>query len=451
MKRTRVKFLLDWLTSSNRKPLVVRGARQVGKTWLVRDFAKNQGLKLVELNFEKNPSFSTLFSSNEPKEILLNLQAHFGYKIVPEESLLFLDEVQAAPTILATLRWFAEEMPEIPVIAAGSLLEFTLAKHEFSMPVGRISYMHLEPLSFEEFLVAIGEEELKKYLEEFHWEVKIPQAIHEKLIKAVKEYLIIGGMPAAVSSWVDRKDPSSVNQIHFDLLATYRDDFAKYSGRLSTDRLDDVLRAIPRQLGQKFVYSRVNSEISSAPIKQALELLSMAFLCHRVVATSGNGLPLGAETNERFTKVIMLDCGLASAALGLSLKQLLQVSEIDLVNDGGMAEQLTGQLLRTIYLPYATPAHYYWQRNGKSNAEIDYLIGHEALVVPIEVKAGKTGSLKSLHQFMSEKKKSIAVRINSDFPSKGPVCLKDTLGQPVDYQLFSIPFYLIGQLDRIIS
>ena len=158
-------------------------------------------------------------------------------------------------------------MPELPVIAAGSLLDFTLAKHEFSMPVGRIGYLYLEPLSFEEFLDAVGQHELRAYLENYDWNINIPTAIHSQLIKTIKEYLVVGGMPAAVSTWAAEKAPDTVNQIHFDLLTTYRDDFAKYSGRLTIERLEDVMSSVPRQLGKKFVYKHANSEVSYSPTK----------------------------------------------------------------------------------------------------------------------------------------------------------------------------------------
>ena len=343
-------------------------------------------------------------------------------------------------------------MPELPVIAAGSLLDFALAEHEFSMPVGRIGYMYLEPLSFEEFLEALGQQELRNYLKDYNLNAAIPSAIHTQLMNTLKEYLIVGGMPAAVSTWAAEKEPSKVNQIHLDLLATYRDDFTKYSGRLTIDRLEDVMNSVPRQLGQKFVYKHANSQINTPPLKHALDLLSKARVCHRVVATAANGLPLGAETNEKFFKVIMLDCGLCSASLGLSLHQLRSLSEISMINSGGMAEQLAGQLLRTITPPYAPPYSYYWRRDKKgAEAEIDYVIAHEDQVVPIEVKAGKSGSLKSLHKFMEEKNKPIAVRFNSDVPSLCPVSVKIPNKSPVKYSLLSLPFYLIGQLHRLIN
>ena len=452
MKRDRTLFLIHWLNSNTRKPLIIRGARQVGKTWLIRDLANLQERRLIEINFEKRPDLESLFSSNDPKEIIINIAASMGSRIELSKTILFLDEIQAAPHLLEKLRWFAEDMPELPVIAAGSLLDFTLAKHEFSMPVGRIGYMYLEPLSFEEFLDAVGQHELRAYLENFEWNLNIPAAIHSLLMKAIKEYLVVGGMPAAVSSWATEKVPNAVKQIHFDLLTTYRDDFAKYSGRLSIERLEDVMRSVPHQLGKKFVYKDANSEVSAAPLKQALDLLSKAKVCHRIVATSANGLPLGAEVDERFLKVIMLDCGLCGASLGLSLHQLRSISEISMINSGGMAEQLVGQLLRTVTPAYIPPSLYYWQREKKgSEAEIDYIIQHANEVIPLEVKAGTTGTLKSLHQFVKEKKKTTAIRVNSDVPRLGPVYVKDSLESSIEYNLLSLPFYLLGQLHRLIN
>jgi len=452
MRRDRTSFLIEWLNSTKRKPLVIRGARQVGKTWLIRDLASSQDRQLIELNFEKRPILETLFSSNEPTEILTYISASSGQKIEPSKAILFLDEIQVAPRLLEKLRWFAEDMPELPVLAAGSLLDFALAKHEFSMPVGRIGYIYLEPLSFEEFLDALGQNELRTYLHNYDINLKIPEAIHIQLMKFIKEYLVVGGMPAAVSAWVSQKDLQVVNQIHFDLLTTYRDDFAKYSGRLSTERLEEIMNSVPRQLGNKFVYRNANSDVTTHSLKQALDLLCKARVCHYILSTAANGLPLYAEADEKYLKIIMLDCGLCNASLGLSLHQIVGLSELSMINNGGMAEQLVGQLLRTIFPAYMAPSLYYWLRKKTAAmAEIDYIIQHENYLVPLEIKAGSTGTLKSLQQFMLEKKKTIAVRINSDFPSVCTVNIKDSKGINVKYKLLSIPFYLIGQLHRLIK
>lgn len=450
MQRTCMRFLQDWLISTSRKPLVIRGARQVGKTWAVRELARLNSKTLIEINFEKNPHLVSLFATNDPQRILLNISA-ISRNINPEETILFLDEIQAAPELLATLRWFAEDMPELAVIATGSLLEFVLEKHTFSMPVGRIQYMYLEPLSFEEFLLAKNKSGLLHYIKEYQLAMPIPLAIHEELISIVKEYIIIGGMPEAVLSWITKNSLMDVNQVHNNLIATYKDDFNKYNGRLPAERLHEVIAATPFFLGEKFIYSKVNPDVQSASIKQALDLLCKARVCHKVFCSAGNGIPLAAELHKRYLKALFLDVGLCSALLGITFDQLSSAKNIHLINIGGISEQLTGQILRTITPLYIEPALYYWQRNEKdSNAEVDYLVQHKNFVVPLEVKAGSTGSLKSLHLFMQLKHLSRAVRVNTDMPSTMLVKTKDHLGNPIEYELISIPYYLLGELHRIL-
>lgn len=450
MKRKYVSYLQEWLTSRDRLPLVIRGARQVGKTWLVRHFAELQAKRLIELNFEKQPQLASFFEPNDPKQILLNLGAALNEPIDPRHCILFLDEIQAAPDLFAKLRWFAEDLPELPVIAAGSLLEFILEKHTFSMPVGRITYLHMEPLTFDEFLLACNKSGLIDYLNAFQWDMKIPNALHDQLLGLFKEYLIVGGMPAAVFSWITDRSLLKISRIQQDLMATYRDDFSKYCGRIDTERLEEVLMAVPELLGEKFVYSKVNSDVQSRSIKQALELLCKARLCHQVISCHANGVPLAAGVNKHYFKVIYLDVGLCSAALGFTMDQITKVDEINFINNGGLAEQVVGQLLRTIEMPYIEPALYYWLRHEKgSSAEVDYIVQHGSKVIPIEVKAGSTGSLKSLHLFMGLKQGSYALRINSNVPSRGLVQVKDQMGNDVQYTLFSLPFYLIGQIHRL--
>lgn len=452
MERAALNYLQNWLTSANRKPLVIRGARQVGKTWLVRRFTKLSKRTLIELNLEKNPAHASLFASNDVQQILLNLSALYNQKIDPADCLLFLDEIQAVPDLLGKLRWFAEELPQLPVIATGSLLEFVIDEPSFSMPVGRINYMHLEPLSFEEFLLASEKKPLYDYLANYDLSFEIPLAIHDQLITLFKEYLLVGGLPAVVVDWVSHRSLEHVNQIQHDLLATYRDDFSKYKGRVSIEKLDETMLAIPKMLGQKFVFKQVNSSVQANTIKQVLNLLEKARVAHRIQGCFANGVPLAAEVKEKYFKEIFLDVGLCGAALGLNLLQLNNTDEIMMINKGGIAEQVVGQMLRTINPPYIEPALYCWHREGsESNAEIDYVIQHGNQVIPIEVKAGSTGSLKSLHVFMELKKNAIAVRINSDLPSKTEVKVKGRVESIVEYTLFSLPFYLIGQIYRLIQ
>lgn len=452
MNRKAMTFLKHWIDDDDRKPLVIRGARQVGKTWMVRKLADLAEKQLIELNFEKNPRWRDLFSSNHPKDILLNLESELGLSITPENSLLFLDEIQAAPELLAKLRWFYEDMPYFAVVAAGSLLEFTLAEHEFSMPVGRIGYLHVEPLSFEEFLLAQGEEKLYDFLLSWELSKRIPVSIHEKLMSHIKEYMLIGGMPEAVFHWQKNRSLEKIEQIHHNLLATYRDDFSKYAKKIPSERLNEILETIPKSLGEKFVFSHANKQVPTEILKKALQLLNMARVCHKVFATQGNGVPLGAETKESFFKVILLDIGLVSCLLDIKLHQLKQLDTISLVNQGGLSEQLVGQLLRTLEPEYKEPKLYYWLREQKSSqAEVDYLIQHNGKVIPVEVKSGSTGSLKSLHQFIHTKGLSRAIRINADLPSITDVNVRTSTSDSVSFQLLSLPFYLTGQLFRLLE
>ena len=440
-----------WLKSANRKPMVVRGARQTGKTWLVRDFAKRNHLDLIELNLEKFPDRADLFSVNNPKEILKNIEADLAVKISPESTCLFLDEIQAAPELFPKLRWFREDMPELPIIAAGSLLEFALNKSQYSMPVGRITYFYLEPMSFFEFIVASGNEALYQKMMEFGPAKRIPQTLHEKCMDLYHQYCLIGGMPEAVQTWLDSRDIQECIKIKNDLLSTYRDDFYKYGGEIEARLLHRILLSVAEQLGNKFVYSRVDPGIQTPVIKKALMLLFQAKVCSMVAHTSGNGLPLGAQSNEKFFKALMLDVGLISAQLGLSSAKPLKTEKMVFANRGSLAEQFVGQQLRAAQATSTDPQLFYWQRTGGRVGEIDYILQHGNAIVPLEVKSGATGRMKSLHQFMAEKNLSLAVRIDATPPTVEDLDIKTTLGQPVKYRLLSIPLYLAERVGALID
>ena len=453
MKRAALNFLQDWLQSPSRKPLVVRGARQVGKTWLIRYLAEINNKLLIELNFEKNPEYKHYFTSNDPRIVLRYLEAEFQCTIDHKHSILFLDEIQAAPELISKLRWFAEDLPQLPVVAAGSLLEFTLANYPYSMPVGRIGYLHLEPLTFEEFLLALGKDKLYDFLTTatFSDLEQLPLPLHQQFMMLFKDYLIVGGMPTAVTSWIENESLEKVGHIHYDLLATYRDDFSKYAGKLEVARLEDVLMAIPKLLGKKFVYSHVNRDVSSASLKHALDLLTKARVCSKVSACSANGIPIAAGVKKNYFKMIFLDVGLVSSLLGLRMHQLMHGHDILLINNGAIAEQVTGQLLRTIEPMYMEPLLYYWMRDeNRSSAEVDYVIQQQTIIVPIEVKAGSSGHLKSLHLFMALKKLAVAIRINADLPSVAQINTSTLLNVTANYTLISLPFYLLGQLNRLL-
>jgi len=451
MKRFAAKELDNWLKIRNRKPMVLRGARQVGKTWLVRDLARRQKLKLIELNFERLPSLADLFSENNPEEILRNIEAEFAITIKPDSSLLFLDEIQAAPELFSKLRWFKEDMEELPVIAAGSLLDFALNKYQYSMPVGRITYFHLEQMSFFEFVLETGNEALYKKMYSFSLETVMPESLHKKSLDLYHDYCLVGGMPEVVQEWANSKNLKSCIKIQQDLLATYRDDFNKYGGKIDARLLAKIMLSLAEQLGNKFIYSRVDPAKKIAQIKDALTRLCQAKVCTKVLHTSGNGLPLGAESNEKFFKALMVDIGLVSVQLGLSSTKYSEARNIIFSNKGGLAEQFVGQQLRAAQTPLTEPQLFYWQRTGGRLGEIDYIIQHGNRVVPVEVKSGSAGSMKSLHQFMAEKRLDFAVRCNIYQPSVENIRVKTTLGKPVSYRLLSIPVYLTEALNGLIE
>ncbi|MBP9726995.1 MAG: ATP-binding protein [Gammaproteobacteria bacterium] len=451
MKRKITTELQRWLHSPRRKPLIIRGARQVGKTWLVRHLADIENKQLVELNFEREPRLISLFASNDPVQVLKNIAQHLGISLVTGQVLLFLDEIQRFPELLAKLRWFAEEMPELAVIAAGSLLDFALEEHTFSMPVGRVSYLYIEPLSFEEFLLALHQEALVGFLEQYRIGDVIPDIIHHQLLDYVREYTFVGGLPAAVEQWSMQQDLSLIHEIQHELVTTYQGDFAKYRNRLTLERLEDIWYAVPKMLGKQWKYSLVNSDVQAISLKQALHLLTLARICHPVHACAGDGMPLAAGVHNKVFKVLFLDIGLASNALGLVLKPRLG-EKFSLINEGGLAEQFIGQGLRLMFPTYVDPSLYYWSRERQgSAAEVDYLIQHEHRLIPVEVKAGKTGQMRSLHVLMALREWSFAVRFNADFPSLTPLNLKTALGADAKYELLSLPFYLVNQLSRFLA
>jgi len=448
------RFALDYLTSwkdrSSRKPLVIRGARQVGKSCLVRMFAEASFENLLEINFELSPETAALFSSRTPATILPLLEVRFDTRIIPGRTLLFLDEVQAAPEVFAALRYFHEQLPELHVLAAGSLLDFVLREHDFSMPVGRIEYLHLGPMRFEEFLAALGRDSLRRWLGEYTVGMDVPAAIHEEAMRLVKQYLVVGGLPDAVKAFVTDGSFRECAAVQQSMLSTFRDDFNKYSTRAQHHRVQKIFDKVPQLVGRKFIYSHVDREERSRDLKPALELLCLARLVHRVRHTHANGIPLGAEAEEKSFKALFLDVGLLCRSTGLGILDLENVEDLLLVNRGALGEQFVGQELLHSAEFFEEPAVYCWMRQKKhSSAEIDYVSAIRDTVYPIEVKAGKTGTLKSMHFFLLKKNRSFALRINSDIPSIFEGVTSLSVGENRPYRLLSLPFYLAGQLQRL--
>ncbi|MFN2366883.1 MAG: ATP-binding protein [Desulfurivibrionaceae bacterium] len=451
MDRGELQHLEQWRTRKNRKPLIVRGARQVGKTWLVREFARNFS-NLVEINFDKHPEKARLFQSRDIGKILQFLQIDANTDIIPGRTLLFLDEIQAAPEVLPLLRYFFEERPDLHVIGAGSLLEFVLADHDFAMPVGRVEYLHLGPMSITDFLRALGEERLASFLADFSLADAIPEPIHQTLLHYMKLFWVVGGMPAAVAGYRDSGRVAEAAREHEIILQTYEDDFSRYGRRIYPPRLRKVFRRLPAMVGGRLKYVQLDPEERARELADTLHLLELAQIWHRVRHSAGNGVPLGAEVKERDFKPLFLDIGLVSTSLGLSLSALETEDDLLLVNNGALAEQFVGQHLLDDRAPYERPRLFYWHRQQKSaGAEVDYLIAHGERVVPVEVKAGATGSLKSLQVFVTEKKTPVAVRFNAMPPSVARLETAIVGREKQPYLLLSLPLYLAGQSQRLLA
>jgi len=452
MKRELLKELEDWFDRENRKPLIIRGARQVGKTWVVREFAKSRFENLVEINFDLNPEKAGLFSSRNVEQIVRLLSVDLDVEMLPGKTLLFLDEIQSVPEVIPLLRYFYEKMPELHVIAAGSLLEFVLSEHTFSMPVGRIEYLFMGPMSFSEFLTAAGKETLRRFLADYRLDDPLPQSIHETLLDLLTLYCTVGGMPAAVRAYTRSGDLRLVAREQSSILQTYRDDFPKYGSRIDTRRLGTVFDAIPRLVGQKLKYVNIDRNERAKPLADSVEMLEKARVVYCVTHSAANGIPLGAEKNTKDRKPLFLDVGLLCCALGLKGTELHLAENLVLVNSGAVAEQFAGQHLLYAGESYAEPELYYWNREQRSSSsEVDYLFTHRSQVVPVEIKAGKAGSLKSLHVFAAEKRVPRAVRFNTDRPSRCMVSSVVASKPSHPFELISLPLYLIGEMERLLE
>ncbi len=449
MYRSASDYLLKWKNRKRRKPLVIRGARQVGKSYLVSMFAEQNFSDFIEVNFERNPEMKSLFTGT-PEKIIKLLELKYNKKIDIENTLLFLDEIQAAPEVFAKLRYFYEEVPELHIIAAGSLLEFLLENHTFSMPVGRIEYLHLGPMTFEEFLTANGNTMLVDFIQNFSLSEDVPESVHSDLISLFKAFLIIGGMPEAVSAFVETKSYHESEIVKESILGTYEDDFNKYSSRVNHGRILNVFKKLPLMVGEKFKYVNVDKNERAKDIAKALHLLEMARIVFLIKHSACNGVPLGSQVNEKKFKITFLDVGLMVSACGMSMLDIENADDVMMVNSGGLCEQFVGQHLLYLNEYYKKPELYYWVREAKSSsAEVDYVISSGTEIIPVEVKAGKTGRLKSLHQFVKEKGVDLSVRINLAKPSVFQESTRVPVGQSVEFNLLSIPFYLVGQVRRL--
>ena len=394
MIRDRLQDLMDWRDDPYRKPLILKGCRQVGKSWLVQEFGK-QFESYIEINFEKNKSVHTYFSSDLTlSTILEKISLLTNRKIEAGKTLLFFDEIQACEGAIQSLRYFKEEMPELHVIAAGSLLDFALNK--IGVPVGRIQFMHLYPLSFAEYLTVLGEGDIRQFI----YKQENDSVLHQRLLEHLKHYMLLGGMPAVINAWMADRDYEICQRIQDEIIESYQIDFYKYAKQRELPYVTKVFEMIPAMLGRKFKYSQVDDTIRSEHIKNALNLLEVAGIAKPCFHTAAQLSPLGAQQNEKNFKVFYFDIGIAQRLLGLNIKEWL-LNPLQIANQGEIAEQFVAQELLAYSDFRKIGKLYYWHREAKSsNAEIDFIIMKNGHIVPAEVKSSNKGSMKSMAVFL---------------------------------------------------
>ena len=429
------KDLEEWKSSVNRKPLLLRGARQVGKSSSVRESGK-QFDYYFEINFE-NKDFAgakKIFERHSnPHLICDELTALYEIPVKEGKTLLFLDEIQSCPDALSSLRYFYEQMPELHVIAAGSLLEFALRKIP-SFAVGRIRSIYMYPFSFEEFLAAIQRHSLLEKLKSASPENPLSDEVHGKLRELFLRFIVIGGMPEVVSKYASGGSLLDCRNILDELTETLFNDFAKYKQRVPATRLEEVFSAIIAQTGQKFTYSQAISSGNQVQIKESIELLKMAGLVYSATHSSANGLPLAAETNPRYRKLMILDTGIYQRFLRLDLTGLLLDEKIEQINKGALAEMFVGTELVKSQNNRLSAELYYWQREKEgSTAEIDYVIQRDREIVPVEVKAGTKGTMQSMFLFLKEKRRNYGIR-----------CSMENFGEFQNIKIY--PLYAAGKI-----
>ena len=439
MKRNIEIDLFRWKNQKTRLPLLLRGARQVGKSYVIEAFARQAFPHFVKVNLEEKPELKQFFETTfDPYVITDNLARYFGTPIRPGETLLFIDEIQECPKAILALRYFKENYPALHVIAAGSLLEFALKEGDFQMPVGRIESLYLKPLSFQEYLQASPRASLSAMLQEAMLDHPVDNITHQLLIEELKIYFETGGMPAIIQEYFNQRSLFDCQRSQATLYEFYKRDFGKYHKRVKSEYLLQIYQKLPYIISERFKYVKITSDLQARELRPALQALIDAGLVYQVFHSSASGLPFGATKDDTKFKLLFLDVGLVRYATHLGT-QASAYGAWPTLNNGALTEQFVGQELLAYAEKYRETELYYWEREARSSgAEVDYLINHGSTILPIEVKAGTTGRLKSLQIFIEEKKCPFGIRI-----SERPLSF--------DKKILSVPLYMMTEIPRLLK
>ena len=445
------RHLSEWAARPVHKPVLLRGARQVGKSTAVRHLGESFKY-FVEINLEKQPDYIELFKKDlDVKRIVPQMAAMCGTPIVAKETLLFIDEIQESQEAIMALRYFKEDMPDLHVVAAGSLLEFVLDDIP-TFGVGRIHSMYMFPMTFDEFLLANDEQLLLDARRQANTDSPLPTPLHDKLVGLIRTFMLVGGMPESVSKWAETHDYLQCQEVQDDIITGYEADFPKYKKKVDPQLLVATMRSAATQVTNKYVYSQVAGGYKTAEVKKALDLLIKAGILIPVTHTDGNGLPLGDEADESYRKLLLLDTGLLLRLLNMSMgdissvtTHILTATAADLVNKGPMAEMLAGLEVLHYLSPNIHHDLFYWVRQVKNSlAEIDYLLSRDMKVLPLEVKSGVQGGMKSLWDFMRDKKLSQAIRCSLE--NFGKFDYIDSKADNAVRHVEIVPLYAISQM-----
>ena len=409
MIRSLYTKLISWKNSNKRKPLLVQGARQVGKTYLINEFGRKEYSNIVYLNFEQNPNLETLFDNElKPEKIVDNISLYLGRKITSTDTLIFFDEIQIAPRALTSLKYFCEQAPNYNIIAAGSLLGVSLGK-ETSFPVGKVNFMTLYPMSFIEYLYAFEEDLLaENLLNNINLE-SFPEIIHEKLLSHLRMYLYLGGMPEVLQDYLTNHDINSVRKIQNEILKAYKRDFSKYTVKSQAIKTSELWNSIPIQLAKenkKFKYADIHKKARSSTFEQTIEWLKKAGLINVIYNIKVPKLPLAGYTDYSKFKIYLLDTGLLGAMLNLSSEIILKPTKLFSEYNGAFIENFIASELTT----YGFKELFYW--TSKSNAEVDFILQKGDNIYPVEVKSGLNRNIKSLRSYWDKYNPKLIYRLS---------------------------------------